>query len=179
MVKTVEELFKENKLGKFDDDTPTQETVKTLCRALSTDDDQHRVVVLDELWPSQDEDWRNMKTIQNVDIVYLSKPSPDGYVVTPPTEGPGVRSYVLQHTYRQSHHTLMAYKYLRTHAGREDLEWSEGIVSDDDRSPQGAETVWVECTEEVKQVTVIETVKETMPEVREITVVHGVHDYDR
>ena len=152
------------------------DNVMTLCDSLS-DDQHHQVLVLDELYPWQDEDWSNMKIFNNVDLVFLSKPSPDGYVVTPPA-GPGVRSYLLQHTYRQSRHTLMAFKYLVTHAGYNDLRWSAGIVSDDDRSPQGGETVWIECTEEVEQVTVLETVKKMMPGGKNITALY-YGNYDR
>ena len=73
----------------------------------------------------------------------------------------------------------MAFKYLVTHTGGNDLRWSAGIVSDDDRSPQGAETVWIECTEEVEQVTVLETVKKMMPGVKDITALYSYDNYDR
>ena len=74
-----------------------------------------------------------------------------------------------------SHTTL---KYMQTHTGNGNLSWSAGIVSDDDRSPQGAETVWIQCSEEVEQVTVLETVKKMMPGVKDITALYD-DNYDR
>ena len=176
MVRTVEQLFKDEKLGEYRDNNTTLETAMTICRGLSTDEQHHHVLVLDELYPLVDEDWSNVTIFPNVDLVFLRKPS--SQKLRPPTPGPRIKSYVLQHTYRQSHHTLMALKYMQTHARNDDLRWSAGIVSDDDRSPQGAETVWLECTEEVEQVTVLETVKKMMPGVKDITAMCG-DNYDR
>ena len=74
----------------------------------------------------------------------------------------------------------MALKYIRTHTGPGDyLRWSAGIVSDDERSPQGGETVWLECTREVEQVTVLETVRKMMPGVNNITALYDSSNYDR
>ena len=72
-------------------------------------------------------------------------------------------------------------KYLRTHYYGDVvyLRWCDGIVSDDARSPQGGETVWIECTREVEQVTVLETVKKMMPGVKNITALYASDDYDK
>ena len=72
-------------------------------------------------------------------------------------------------------------KYLRTHYYGDVvyLRWCDGIVSDDARSPQGGETVWIECTREVEQVTVLETVKKMMPGVKNITALYDSINYDR
>ena len=107
----MEQPFEEQELGKYDDYlTTAKATMMTICRGLFTDDHHH---VLDELYPRQDEDWSDVEIFYNIDLVFLSKPS-QYQKTTPPAAEPGIRSYVLQHTYRQSHHTLKALKYMRT-----------------------------------------------------------------
>ena len=163
-MKTVEELYSEHSLGSYDYADQAQDVVTKLASALSASGQWH-VLVLDELYPvyGDDADWSRMKTHPNVDIVFLNKPDAVSKVTPPATEG-SVRVHALQKTYRQGEDSLMAFKYLATHAGAvDDVSWAEGIVPDEEgRCPAGQASAWVRCKEGVKQLEVLETVQEML-----------------
>ena len=163
-MKTVEELYSEHSLGSYRYILDkAQDVVTKLASAMSATGQWH-VLVLDELFTRNGvADWRDMKTHPNVDIVFLHKPRAGSTVTPPATEG-SVRVHALQKTYRQGEDSLMAFKYLATHAGGvDDVSWAEGIVPDEEgRCPDGEASAWVRCKEGVEQVEVLKTVQEML-----------------
>ena len=141
----------------------------------------HLVLIMDEVG-TFNQDWRKLKTWPGLDIVILPKQDFAGKEsIKPPVVSDGfvqklkrglrlaskddflIKVFELKNTYRQATEPLMAYKYLVTHAEGFPLSWAKTITADTEgRSPNGQETIWIECSEDVTQVKALETLKELL-----------------